>query len=164
MADYEALTALIDVAGLKKEGKVTVVDSTPGLVVNKKRVEGVMPIVSHLGSKEPSLLGDSTLEKALVRQWVNFQFGCLDLADRRELWRQLRSVDSCLENSTFLAGEQKTAADILLFHGIHSAVSKLDFQEKERCIHLSRWFRALQQDPKLRRGKKLVTFSRTRLY
>ena len=32
-----------------------------------------MPIVSHLGSKEPSLLGDSTLEKALVRQWVNFQ-------------------------------------------------------------------------------------------
>ena len=64
---------------------------------------------------------------------------------------------------------------------IHSAVSKLDFQEKERCIHLSRWdqryiweivlyfllcrwFRALQQDPKLRRGKKLVTFSKTRLY
>ena len=32
-----------------------------------------MPIVSHLGSKEPSLLGDSPLEKALVRQWVNFQ-------------------------------------------------------------------------------------------
>merc|ERR1712083_140897 len=146
MADYEALTALIDVAGLKKEGKVTVVDSTPGLLVNKKRVEGVMPIVSHLGSKEPSLLGESPVEKALVRQWVTFQ------------------VDSSLENSTYLAGEQKTAADILLFHGIHSAVSKLDFQEKERCIHLSGWFRALQQDPKLRRGKNLVTFSRTRLY
>ena len=32
-----------------------------------------MPIVSHLGSKEPSLLGGSPLEKALVRQWVNFQ-------------------------------------------------------------------------------------------
>ena len=67
-----------------------------------------------------------------------------------------------MENSTFLAGEQKTAADILLFHGsvhesvsktlncgstkqilnicfrIHGAVSKLDYQEKERCIHLSR--------------------------
>ena len=66
MADYEALTALIDVVGLKKEGKVrylfcagrvrwiecwfqlycsivqvTIVDSTPGLLVNKKRVEGV---------------------------------------------------------------------------------------------------------------------------
>ena len=65
MADYDALTALIDVVGLKKEGKVsicsvlgvrwilcrihyhcfilqvTIVDSTPGLLVNKKRVEGV---------------------------------------------------------------------------------------------------------------------------
>ena len=34
-------------------------------------------------------------------------------------------MDSCLENSTFLAGEQKTAADILLFHGsVHESVSK----------------------------------------
>jgi len=123
-----------------------------------------MPIVSHLGSKDPSLLGNSPLERSLVRQWITFQFGCLDLADKRELWRHLRSVDSCLENSTFLAGEQKTAADILLFHGIHGAVSKLDYQEKERCIHLSRWFRSLQQDPKLRRGKNIVAFSRTRLY
>ena len=32
MADYEALTALIDFYGLKKEGKVAVVDKTPGLV------------------------------------------------------------------------------------------------------------------------------------
>ena len=30
-----------------------------------------------------------------------------------------------MENSTFLAGEQKTAADILLFHGsVHESVSK----------------------------------------
>ena len=34
-----------------------------------------MPIVSHLGSKEPSLLGESPVEKALVRQWVTFQVG-----------------------------------------------------------------------------------------
>ena len=32
MADYEALTALIDYYGLKKEGKIAVVDNTPGLV------------------------------------------------------------------------------------------------------------------------------------
>ena len=83
-----------------------------------------MPIVSHLGSKDPSLLGYSPLERSLVRQWITFQvdfplfliqgarvvkclfsclgkksglnifiqFGCLDLADKRELWRHLRNV------------------------------------------------------------------------
>ena len=32
-----------------------------------------MPIVSHLGSKDPSLLGNSPLERSLVRQWITFQ-------------------------------------------------------------------------------------------
>ena len=130
-------------------------------------------------------------------------------------------VDSCLENSTFLAGEQKTAADILLFHGLVQnivlmvQVSKFSIQDPQCCVETGfsrkgalhslkqvrsyvsldmrasiatcvcckiklirnshsellqiivchfRWFRALQQDPKLRRGKNLVTFSKTRLY
>ena len=34
-----------------------------------------MPIVSHLGSKDPSLLGNSPLERSLVRQWITFQVG-----------------------------------------------------------------------------------------
>merc|ERR1712203_541895 len=28
-------------------------------------------------------LGDSPLERSLVRQWITFQFGCLDLADKK---------------------------------------------------------------------------------
>ena len=47
-------------------------------------------------------------------------------------------VDSCLENSTFLAGEQKTAADILLFHGsvenIVQIVSKFSIQDPQCCV------------------------------
>jgi len=163
MADYEALTALIDFYGLKKEGKIAVVDSTPGLVVNKKRVEGVMPILAHLNTKDSSLLGSSPLEAALVRQWVTLQFGCLR-GEAREWRAHLRTLDAALERSSFLAGERLTAADVLLYHGLHSAVSDMGFQEKERLVHLSRWFRAQQQNSKLRRGKASVAFSRTRLY
>ena len=42
-----------------------------------------MPIVSHLGSKEPSLLGESPVEKALVRQWVTFQVGENNLIQKK---------------------------------------------------------------------------------
>lgn len=164
MADYEALTALIDFYGLKKEGKVAVVDKTPGLVVNKARVEGVMPILAHLATKADTILGTTNLERALVRQWVQFQFGCLDLNEKKELNLNFKKLNAALETSTYLAGERQTAADVLLYHGIHGVMSEMGYQDKERYVHLSRWFRAQQQEPKLRRGKTQLDFSRTRLY
>ena len=73
MAEVETLTALIDFYGLKKEGKVTASDNVPTMVVNKNKVEGVLPILSHLKTKSEKILGSTNLEKALVRQWVQFQ-------------------------------------------------------------------------------------------
>jgi glutathione S-transferase len=123
-----------------------------------------MPILTHLATKAEAILGSTPLERALVRQWVAFQFGCLDLEDKKELDLHFKRLDSALETSSYLAGETQTAADVLLFHGVHGALAEMGFQEKERYVHLSRWFRAQQQDPRLRRGKPAVTFSRTRLY
>ena len=51
-----------------------------------------MPIVSHLGSKEPSLLGESPVEKALVRQWVTFQVGKNNLIQKNIIKERL---DEC---------------------------------------------------------------------
>ena len=73
LAEVETLTALIDFYGLKKEGKVTSTDNTPTMVVNKNKIEGVLPILSHLKTKNENILGSTNLEKALVRQWVQFQ-------------------------------------------------------------------------------------------
>jgi len=164
MAEVETLTALIDFYGLKKEGKVTSTDNTPVMVVNKNKIEGVLPILSHLKTKNENILGSTNLEKALVRQWVQFQFGCLDLSDKKDTDLQLRKLNENLANKSYLAGESLTAADVLLFHGLHAVFNEMTFQEKDRYIHLSRWFRNAQQDKKLRRGKTFVSFSRSKLY
>eukprot|EP00092_Neocalanus_flemingeri_P010045 GFUD01010826.1.p1 GENE.GFUD01010826.1~~GFUD01010826.1.p1 ORF type:complete len:165 (-),score=40.01 GFUD01010826.1:136-630(-) len=164
MAEVETLTALIDFYGLKKEGKVVLNDTIPTMVVNKSKVEGVMPILSHLKSKSDKILGTSNLEKALVRQWIQFQFGCLDLSDKKDTDLQFRKLNENLSNKSFLGGENLTAADVLLFHGIHEVFSEMTFQDKDKFVHLSRWFRNVQQDPKLRRGKPVVAFSRSKLY
>lgn len=164
MAQVETLTALIDFYGLKKEGKVTATENIPTMIVNKNKLEGVLPILSHLKTKSENILGTSNLEKALVRQWVQFQFGCLDTSDKKDRDLQFRKLNENLSNKSFLAGESLTAADVLLFHGIHGVYSEMTFQEKDKFIHLSRWFRNVQQDKKLRRGKSQVAFSRSKLY
>jgi len=164
MAEIDTLTALIDFYGLKKEGKVVSVDQVPTMVVNKSQLAGVMPILSHLKTKNETILGTSNLEKALVRQWIQFQFGCLTLGDKKETDLQFKKLNENLSNKSFLAGENLTAADVLLFHGIHGVFSEMTYQEKDKFVHLSRWFRNIQQDPKLRRGKPVVAFSRSKLY
>lgn len=42
--------------------------------------------------------------------------------------------------------------------------SNFTFQEKERFVHLSRWYNNLQQDSDIRGPNTPVTFSRTLLY
>ena len=72
MSQIETLTALLDFYNLKKEGKVTGLASEPTLVSGKTKYEGTMPILSHLHTKH-SMLGETPLERALVRQWIGFQ-------------------------------------------------------------------------------------------
>ena len=75
--------------------------------------------MAYLNSKTSRpLLGEDPLEIALARQWVVFQTDCLDVGagDKRELYSQLRRVNENLANKSFLAGDQLTAADVLLFH------------------------------------------------
>ena len=66
----------------------------------------------------------ATLEKCKRQDMMTTNaFYCF--ARRSKITQLEYKVDSCLENSTFLAGEQKTAADILLFHGsVHESISE----------------------------------------
>ena len=163
MSQAESLTALVDYYGLKKEGKVTG-DGEPTLGASGKvKATGMMPILQLLDTKEP-LLGAGPLERALVRQWVLYLTGCLEPADKREKLILLRRVNDHLATNSHLAGASLTAADVLMFHSIHKIFSELTFQEKDKLVHLSRWFRCLQQDQKLRRGKQKILFSRSKLY
>merc|ERR1719147_708471 len=81
----DILTSLVDFYNLKKEGKVSGSGNEPCLQASDKtKYEGVMPILAHLDTKL-SVLGTTLLERALVKQWVTFQFSCMDSADKKEI-------------------------------------------------------------------------------
>ena len=117
MSHADLITALLDICNLKKEGKIVLNDNIPTLMNNKIKIEGILPILSHLKSKKEGLLGYNNMEKALVRQWIQYQMSCIDLTDRKEMNTHLRKLDENLLDKMFVAGDNLTAADILLFHG-----------------------------------------------
>ena len=93
-----------------------------------------------------------------------FQFSCMDSADKKEIEQHFKKLNEHLCRQSYLAGDKITAADVLLFHGIHHFYLEMTYQEKDKFLNLSRWFRDLQQNAKLRRGKSLISFSRSKLY
>ena len=90
--------------------------------------------------------------------------------------------------SCYITGETWLAIQMIIYYNVvtyrlHQVFADMTYQEKDKLIHLSRsessvciclvsnhhsnhtrWFRNLQQNAKLRRGKPLVAFSRTKLY
>ncbi|XP_023327220.1 eukaryotic translation elongation factor 1 epsilon-1 [Eurytemora carolleeae] len=73
----------------------------------------------------------------------------------------LQILNQGLADRTFLAGENITFADFLLFHSIQFVIKEYSFQEKENIAHVSRWFGHVQT---LLNSNLTVLFSRTVLY
>lgn len=67
------------------------------------------------------------------------------------------------KNNTFLVGEIISAADICVFFAVSSIVNGLGASEKERLIHLSRWFNHLQSVLKARTNRSFVDFTTLQL-
>ena len=105
------------------------------------------------------------LKNTLILMFIfAFQFSCMDSADKKEIEQHFKKLNEHLCRQSYLAGDKITAADVLLFHGIHHFYLEMTYQEKDKFLNLSRWFRDLQQNAKLRRGKSLISFSRSKLY
>ena len=66
------------------------------------------------------------------------QYESIDIADKKEKEIFLRRINDHLHSHSYLAGDNVTAADVLLYHGIHSLYQEMSYQEKDKLIHLSR--------------------------
>ena len=69
---------------------------------------------------------------------ILLQYESIDLADKKEKETLLRKINDHLHCHSYLAGENVTAADVLLYHGIHSLYEEMTYQEKDKLINLSR--------------------------
>ncbi|KGL81179.1 Eukaryotic translation elongation factor 1 epsilon-1, partial [Tinamus guttatus] len=132
----------------------------PGLI-------GLATIAAHLvkQAKKEQLLGSNAEEKAVVQQWLEYRVtrvdGCSGKEDTRVI---LKDLNMYLEDKVYLAGNNFTLADILMYYGLHSIMADLTVQEKEKYLNVSRWFNHIQHCPGVRQHLSNVIFVKNRLY
>ncbi|NXA41596.1 MCA3 factor, partial [Eudromia elegans] len=148
--------------GVQGERKIPVLQTNngPGLI-------GLVTIAAHLvkRAKKEQLLGSTAEEKAVVQQWLEYRVtrvdGCSGKEDTRII---LKDLNMYLEDKVYLAGNNFTLADILMYYGLHPIMADLTVQEKEKYLNVSRWFNHIQHYPSVRQHLSNVIFIKNRLY
>ncbi|KAL8590380.1 hypothetical protein ACOMHN_011594 [Nucella lapillus] len=132
---------------------------------NGKTVTGFATVARHL-SQAGNIPCDLTLEEqAAVDQWLEYHVTQVAHCTHGQQYAQVfQELNGYLSNKVYFVTHHPTVADILIFHGLHDVFTKLAYQEKEKYIHLSRWFDNIQQDKRIRQTLQLLPFSRTSLY
>lgn len=69
-----------------------------------------------------------------------------------------------MQDKVYLAGNQLTLADILMYYGIHPILLDLTVQEKEQYVNVARWFDHIQHHPGVRHHLRPVVVLKNRLY
>ncbi|XP_019398652.1 PREDICTED: eukaryotic translation elongation factor 1 epsilon-1 [Crocodylus porosus] len=141
---------------------------TPVLQTNNgPSLIGLTTIATHLvkQAKKEQLLGNTAEEKAVVQQWLEYRVTQVDGQSNKEDTRIiLKDLNSYLEDKVYLAGNNFTLADILMYYGLHHIMVDLTVQEKEKYLNVSRWFNHIQHYPGIRQHLSSIVFIKNRLY
>lgn len=153
---------------LKKnpQGKVPVLDTPDGPVWESN---AIARYCARLNGDKANLFGKNAYEEALVNQWVDFVAGEIDLpagvwiypimgfipnndqATRKakaDVRKALGTLNTHLEERTFLVGEQITLADIVVschLYWLYTMV--LDKGFRKQFVHTNRWFQTCVNHP-----------------
>ncbi|MBN3298953.1 MCA3 factor, partial [Amia calva] len=133
---------------------------------NGPGVVGLTTIAMHLvkEAKQPHLLGRTGEQKTVVQQWLEYRVTQVDLCAKEDTKAILKDLNQYLEDKVYLAGDDFTLADILMYNGIHPIMAELTVQEKEKYGNVSRWFNHIQQYPGVRQHLSALVFLKNRLY
>lgn len=135
-------------------------------------------ILVYLAKQYPALDGKTAQDRAHVMSWIFWQVGQLGpMAGQfgrfsgaestnptaiehfeKMLWRCLNVMEKQLSESTYLAGESFTVADIASLPWIasnQSYLQKYHFKWKEKCPSIQRWTETLLQRPSVIKAFKL---------
>ncbi|CAB3983289.1 Eukaryotic translation elongation factor 1 epsilon-1 [Paramuricea clavata] len=95
---------------------------------------------------ECNLLGQDILQEAEVDQWMEYCLTKINpcCEDKTEIKDIIKLLNSFLVDRAFFVGNSLTTADLLIFSTLFDVYNTLTIQEKERYIHVSRWFQEVQ--------------------
>ncbi|KAH0951165.1 hypothetical protein HN011_006720 [Eciton burchellii] len=130
-------------------------------------IQGFGTIVRELAraSEYPDILGSEKETQALTQQWLEYATVRASYADLPEnTSRILNELNAALRHVPYIAGTEKTIADVTLYYILHPVVKTLSQSDKARYVHVSRWFDNIQQEDKLRHKLDQISFNMLRLF
>ncbi|XP_034428615.1 eukaryotic translation elongation factor 1 epsilon-1 [Hippoglossus hippoglossus] len=163
------LSSLEKYLGLKKPNKYSTQGDKKVPVLqnnNGPPLVGLVTIACHLvkEAKRSELLGDSAESRAVVQQWLEYRVTRLVNCTKEDAKTILKELNLYLQDKAYLAENQFTLADILMYYGIQPLIVDLAIQEKEQYVNLTRWFDHMQHYPGVRRHLRPVVVLRNRIY
>ncbi|XP_005306013.2 eukaryotic translation elongation factor 1 epsilon-1 [Chrysemys picta bellii] len=166
----EELILLEKLLGLKKGNKYSAREERkiPVLQTNNgPSLTGLTTIATHLvkQAKKEQLLGSTAEEKAIVQQWLEYRVTQIaGHSNKEDIRIILKDLNLYLEDKVYLARNNFTLADILMYYGLHHIIAELTVQEKEKYLNVSRWFNHIQYYPGIRQHLSNIIFMKNRLY
>ncbi|XP_026503100.1 eukaryotic translation elongation factor 1 epsilon-1 [Terrapene carolina triunguis] len=166
----EELLLLEKLLGLKKGNKYSAREERkiPVLQTNNgPSLTGLTTIATHLvkQAKKEQLLGSTAEEKAIVQQWLEYRVTQIaGHSNKEDIRIILKDLNLYLEDKVYLARNNFTLADILMYYGLHHIIAELTVQEKEKYLNVSRWFNHIQHYPGIRQHLSNIIFMKNRLY
>ncbi|XP_023856389.1 eukaryotic translation elongation factor 1 epsilon-1 [Salvelinus sp. IW2-2015] len=169
MMALRELSSLEKSLGLKKPNKYSTQGDKKVPVLhsnNGPALVGLVTIATHLvqEAKRPELLGESAEHKAVVQQWLEYRLTKVDGCHKDNIKTILKDLNSYLEDKVYLAGNEFTLADTLMYYGIHHIIVDLAIQEKEKHMNVTRWFDHVQHHTGVRHHLPPVVVLRNRVY
>ncbi|XP_006138845.1 eukaryotic translation elongation factor 1 epsilon-1 [Pelodiscus sinensis] len=148
--------------GAREERKIPVLQTNNG-----PSLIGLATIATHLvrQAKKEQLLGSTAEEKAVVHQWLEYRVTQIaGHSNKEDITIILKDLNLYLEDKVYLARNNFTLADILMYYGLHHIIAELTVQEKEKYLNVSRWFNHIQHYPGIRQHLSSIIFMKNRLY
>ncbi|XP_069007601.1 eukaryotic translation elongation factor 1 epsilon-1 [Embiotoca jacksoni] len=163
------LSSLEKYLGLKKPNKYSTQGDKKVPVLqnnNGPPLAGLVTIACHLVKEagRPELLGDTAESRAVVQQWLECRVTRLDSCTKEDGKTVLKDLNLYLQDKVYLAGNQCTLADVLMYYGIHPLLVDLAIQEKEQYVNVTRWFDHMQHYPGVRHHLPPLVVLRNRIY
>ncbi|XP_029004191.1 eukaryotic translation elongation factor 1 epsilon-1 [Betta splendens] len=163
------LSSLEKYLGLKKPNKYSTQGDKKVPVLqssNGPPLSGLVTIACHLvkEAKRPELLGESAESRAVVQQWLEYTVTKVNGSTREDAKAILKDLNLYLQDKVYLAGNQISLADILLYYQIHPLILDLSVQEKEQHVNVTRWFDHIQHYPSIQHHLPVIAVLRNRIY
>ncbi|XP_072045424.1 eukaryotic translation elongation factor 1 epsilon-1-like [Amphiura filiformis] len=164
--DVRSVANFLKVSKIKVQ--VNSVTKTPVATANGISISGLGAIVSFLADKSGHIEiagGDDIKHRAMIQQWLEYRVTDLDRCQGvQDVNIVLKELNCYLASRVYFVGDHLTLADLLICYGLHRILSTLTLQEKEKYIHVSRWFDHMQHTPGVRQQQSLVPFAKNQLY